>query len=642
MEKPKDLEIMLAQLTNNDVETRPDQFGGISINFDLSKPPFLIDGCDTIPKLFLKRCKELGSNKIAHREKKFGKWDSYSWKDYLERVLEISGALYELGFQHGDRLAILSECRKEWLYIDMACQCARGTCNGIYTTDSSEQIEYQLRHSGSSFLFLDDAEQLNKFLSISKKLPTLRKIIVLNRDKLRGFKQENIIFLDELYAIGKKFLKNGRAKILDIIEKGRPEDVAMLVYTSGTTGLPKGVMLDQNNLMYAQSAGKHVLPFSPADELFCFLPLCHIFERTTSVIGPIVNKTTVNFIESPDAFFENLQEVSPTYLAAVPRIYEKIFSNVNLLISDATSIGKLAYGRAMKIGKLKVKYERNSGKAPLFLIIEWYLWNLLVYRNILNLIGLGKVKRAVSGAAPISEELIEWFHALGLPLVEGYGMSETVAAMSVNLLDTNRVGTVGKPIPGSSVRISKLGEIEYKGPNVFKGYYNDTEKTKASFSPDGWFRTGDIGEVSNGYIKITGRLKDILITSGGKNISPANLENSLKFSPLISDAVIFGNGKKYLTALILPDQENLEKFAQENDIQYKDFYSLCKTKEINTRISNMINDLNRKVSRVEQIKDFRVLNVILNPEDEELTATMKIKRGILEKKYAPLIKEMYD
>jgi len=337
-----------------------------------------------------------------------------------------------------------------------------------------------------------------------------------------------------------------------------------------------------------------------------------------------------------------LQEVSPTYLAGVPRIYEKIFSNINLMISDATTIGKLAYNRAFQVGKLKSACQRGKKRVPFFLLIEWYLWKNLVFRNILNLVGLGKVKRAVSGAAPISEELIEWFHALGLPLVEGYGMSETVAAISVNLLESNYVGTVGKPIPGSSIRISNKGEIEYKAPNVFCGYHNDAKKTQEAFTADGWFKTGDKGELVDGYIKITGRIKDIIITSGGKNISPENLENGLKFSPFISDAIIFGDGKKYLTALIVPDQENLEKFAQQRNIHYLNFTSLCESNEINLLITEIVERVNAKVSRVEQIKDFRVLDLVLNAEDEELTATMKIKRNILEKKHALLIKEMYN
>ena len=624
------------------IKRKRDRVSQIRINTDLSQPPFLIDQCDTIPKLFLKRCLELGKNKTAHREKKYGKWVSYSWKFYLDRVFEISIALDKLGFEEGSSIAILSECRKEWLYIDLACQCLRGICTGVYPTDSAEQLEYQLIDSKSSFLFLDNAEQLNKFLSVNISLPKLKKVIVLEKKNLRGFKQKNVLFLEDLYEIGKKFRKHGTAKIIKKIEKGVPCDVAILVYTSGTTGSPKGVMLTQSNLMYAQSAGTHVLPFLPDDELFCFLPLCHIYERTTSVFSPVVNKTIVNFLESPATLFENLQEVSPTYFAGVPRIYEKIYSNVNLLISDATYIGKFAYYRALKIGKIKRSYQHKNELIPIFVLIEWYFWYFSVYRNILKIIGLGKVRRAVSGAAPISQELIEWFHALGLPLVEGYGMSETVAAMSVNLLESNVIGTVGKPIPGSQVRISNSGEIEYKGPNVFVGYYNDPKKTEDAFTSDGWFRTGDIGQLVDGNIKIAGRIKDILITSGGKNISPAYLENRLKFSSFISDAIIFGDGRKYLTALILPDQENLEKFAQENDIQYKDFSSLCQSVKINALITDMIHDLNRRVSRVEQIKDFRVLNVILNPEDEELTATMKIKRGILEKKYSSLIKEMYD
>ena len=642
MEKPKNMEMTLKE--NPDYKGGKNQEGvsQVSINSNLEKGPFLIDDCDTIPKLFLQRCIELGSKKTAHREKKFGKWDSYSWGYYREKVFEISGALHKIGFKKSDRLAVLSECRKEWLYIDIACQCLQGTCTGVYTTDSVQQLEYQLIDSGARFLFLDDAEQLNKFLSINKRLPKLRKVIVMDRKNLRGFAHKKVMFLDELYELGRKFLEHGRPAIIRKIEEGTPEDIALLVYTSGTTGLPKGVMLNQNNLMYAQSAGKRVLPFSSGDELFCFLPLCHIYERTTSVISPIINKTTVNFVETPDTIFENLQEVSPTYLAGVPRIYEKIFSNVNLMISDATIIGKLAYKRAFQVGKLKSAHQKEKKRMPFFLLVEWYLWKILVYRNILNLVGLGRVKRAVSGAAPISGELIEWFHALGLPLVEGYGMSETVAAISVNLLDSNFVGTVGKPIPGSSIRISNSGEIEYKAPNVFCGYHNDAKKTEEAFTPDGYFKTGDKGELVDGYIKITGRIKDIIITSGGKNISPENLENKLKFSSFISDSVIFGEGEKYLTALIIPDQENLEKFAQQKNIQYTNFSSLCQSKEINVLFSKILESVNSSVSRVEKIRDFRVLDLVLSAEDEELTATMKIKRNILEKKHAPLIKEMYN
>ena len=624
-------------------QTHPKQqfVGEVSINANLGQGPFYIDNCDTIPKLFLKRCNELG-NKTAHREKKYGKWDSFSWSYYLERVFEIAISLKGLGFEKGDRLAVLSECRKEWLYVDLACQCLGGICTGVYTTDSVEQLEYQLIDSGSKLLFLDGDEQLNKFLSIKNSLPDFHKAIVFDRKNLHTFEHENILFLEEIYKTGRELLESERSVIEEKIEEGLSEDVAILVYTSGTTGNPKGVMLNQSNLIYAQSAGKHVLPFDSEDELFCFLPLCHIFERTTSVLSPIVNKTTVNFVENPGTIFENLKEISPTYLAGVPRIYEKIYSNVNLMVTDATSIGKYAYNRALKLCRLNVQLRKKREQLPFFLRLEWTIWRLLVCRNILNLLGLGKVKLAISGAAPISEELIEWFQALGLPLYEGYGMSETVAAMSVNLPRFNRIGTVGRPIPGSSVRISDKGEIEYKAPNVFCGYYKDPNKTKSVFTHDGWFKTGDMGEISDGYIKITGRIKDILITSGGKNISPAHLENSLKFSPFISDTLIFGDGRKYLTALVLLDQENVEKFAQEKNIQYVNFSSLCQSIEISALIKKIIANVNRTVSRVEQIKDFRILDLVLTAEDEELTATMKIKRSILEKKHARLIKEMYN
>ncbi len=615
--------------------------GDVSINANLEQGPFFIDNCDTVPKLFLRRCRELGK-KTAHREKKYGKWESFTWSYYLERVFEISAALQTLGFEKGDRIAVLSECRKEWLYADLACQCLGGFCTGVYTTDSAEQLRYQLIDSGSRILFVDSDEQLDKFLSIKNFLPKLQNIIVFDRKNLVDFEQKNILFLEDLYEMGREVLEHERPVLEKKIENGLPEDLAILVYTSGTTGNPKGVMLTQSNLIYAQSAAKHVLPFVPGDELFCFLPLCHIYERTTSVLSPIVNKTIVNFVENPDTIFENLQEISPTFLAGVPRIYEKIFSNVNLMVSDATTIGKYAYNRALKVGKRRFKFGKKKKSIPFLLTLEWHIWKLLVHQNILRILGLAKVKRAVSGAAPISEELLEWFNALGFPLFEGYGMSETVAAMSVNLPDSNRIGTVGRPIPGSSARISDNGEIEYKAPSVFLGYYNDSKKTNSAFTSDGWFKTGDIGEISDGYIKITGRIKDILITSGGKNISPAYLENSLKFSPFISDAVLLGDGKKYITALIIPDQENIEKFAQENEVEYFDFASLCQNQHIRTLMENVVSSVNQRASKVEQIKDFRILDLVLTAEDEELTATMKIKRSIVEKKHARLIKEMYD
>ncbi len=613
---------------------------GIEINKNLSQGPFLVDGCDTLPKLFLKRCLEL-QKKIAHREKNLGIWKSFSWIDYYENVRLIGLGLYSLGLKRNDTVSIISEGRKEWIYTDIATQCMGAVCSGVYTTDSAQQLSFQLSNSDSVFLFLDTDEQLDKFLSIISEVPKISKVIVYDRKNLTNFNHDKIIFIDELYDIGREFLKTNVDLFEHEVEKSKPDDVAIIVYTSGTTGVPKGAMITQENLLYAGSTQKHMIRFFPSDELFCFLPLCHIYERTTSGLNPIMNKTAVNFAESIETVFENLQEVSPMYFAGVPRIYEKIHSNFTLALSEATNFSKSIYGLAIWIGLKKVEFELENGSSPLSIYLLNKFFDFLVFRNLRRMLGFDRVTKAVTGAAPISPDLIKWYLAIGVPLVEGYGMTETSAAMTVNIPESNKVGTVGKLYPGSFVRIADDGEIQFNSPSVFKGYYKNKDLTAEVFTDDGWFRTGDQGSYENHFLNITGRIKDIIITAGGKNISPAEIENELKFSKFISDALVVGDARKYLTALILIDQENVERYAQENRIQYSDFNSLCESVKIKKLIDNEVQKVNDKVARVEQIKKFRLIDVLLTADDDEMTATMKLKRGIVENKYKHLIDSMY-
>ncbi len=617
------------------------QVNGLSINADLSEGPYFIDGCDTLPKLFAKRCKELGE-RTAHREKDYGIWLSYSWNDFWNHARLIGYGLMSLGLKRGEVVSILSEDNKEWIYTDLAVQCIGGVGSGIYTTDSAKQVEYLVNDSDSRFLFLENDEQLDKYLEVKDKMPGLTKAIIFDRDGLHDFSDESVIFLDELYDLGRKFEKENPGRFEEEIEKSQPDDTAILVYTSGTTGMPKGAMISHGNMIYSLSSGAENAPTFATDEQICFLPLCHILERLFSGFGPIASKATLNFAESPETVFDNLQEVSPHTFVAVPRLWEKIYSRVSILVSDATPMQQWAFKKAMEAGMKKAEYEAEGKPVPGGTALAYRFWDRLVLRNLRRMLGMDRIRRGGTGAAPISPELLSWFASIGVPVLEGYGMTESSGVISINTFQDNKVGSVGLPVPGAEVRISPEGEIQYRAGNVFQGYWNKPEKTAETITDDGWLKTGDVGFVDNeGYVKITGRLKDIIITAGGKNITPAEIENRLKFSPYISDAVIIGDKRKYLTCLIMIDQENVEKFAQDRRIPFSNYKSLCAAKEVQDLIRGVIDDVNKDFARVEQIKDFRLIDILLTAEDDELTPTMKLKRSFVEQKHTGLIAEMY-
>lgn len=614
---------------------------GISVNADLLHGPFFIDGCDTIPKLFSKRCKKL-TTRTAHREKDLGIWKSYSWDDYYQNAQLIGLGLISLGLKRKDVVSILSEDNKEWLYCDMGVQCVGGIASGIYTTDSPSQCAYLINDSNTKFLFVENDEMLDKYLEIKEQVPDLIKVIVFDSDGLHDFEDDKVIFLSDLIELGAQQLKKTPDLFEEEIAKSQPQDIGLLIYTSGTTGKPKGAMVSQQNIMATQSAVLYAFKPEMSDEQLCFLPLCHVLERNTSVYTPIVGKSTVNFAESTETVFDNMQEVSPTIFTAVPRVWEKIYSGVSLLISDGTRLGKLAYKMAIDTGLKRAEYTIEGNQAPALLTLKYKFWDFVVLRNLRRMVGLARMRQATSGAAPISPELLKWYHAIGVPLVEGYGMTEGCGLTSVNNLATNKLGTVGPAIPGTSIRIADDGEIQMSGANVFPGYWNNAEKTAETMCDDGWLRTGDVGSLDeDGYLTITGRLKDIIITAGGKNITPSEIENKLKFSPFISDAVVIGDKRKYLTCLIMIDQENVEKFAQDQRIPFNNYASLCAADPVQDLIKTIVDETNKDFARVEQIKDFRLIDVLLTAEDEELTATMKLKRGYVEKAHKGLIDQMY-
>ncbi|MDX5359826.1 MAG: AMP-binding protein [Alphaproteobacteria bacterium] len=606
-----------------------------------SSAPIVLDGCDTPVALWAKRCKAFGA-RVCHREKDLGIWQSFTWTDYFEQARRIGMGLIALGLQRGEAVSILSEDRKEWLYCDYGIAAVGGIPSGVYTTDSAQQLAYLINDSGSTFLFLENDEQLDKYLEIRASVPTLRKVIVFDRKGLRDFHDDKVIFLDRLYELGDEAVTAHPGRFEEEIAKAKPEDVRMLIYTSGTTGPPKGAMISHLNVMYQITAGLEILETRPGDEQLCFLPLCHILERLVSTEFQVAVGTTINFAESPETVFENLQEVSPHVFTGVPRVWEKMYSRISIMRSEATAFGRWAFDRALAAGAARLAAIERGDSVPPLVALNHLAWDLLVLRNLRRMLGLDRCRRGTTGAAPISPDLLRWFGALGVPLVEGYGMTESSGVVSVNTPARNAIGTVGPALPRSEVRIAETGEVLVRGANVFPGYWNKPGKTAETVDAGGWLHTGDVGRLdASGNLTITGRLKDIIITAGGKNITPAEIESRLKFSPYVSDAVVIGDRRKYLTALVMIDQENVEKFAQDNRIPFTDFASLCAAPQVVDLIDGVVREVNRDFAQVEQIKKFRLIDVLLTAEDDELTPTMKLKRGFVENKHKALIDSMY-
>lgn len=606
----------------------------------MSYPPTVIDGAETTCQLFWQRVKKYGS-KVAMREKDFGIWQSISWNEYGEKARASGLGLVSLGLKRGETVSILSDNNPEWLFLDMGILGVGGVSNGVYTTDSSKQVEYLCRDSRTRIFVAENEEQLDKILEVREQLPELLKIVVLDMEGLRDFDDEMVISIDDLYRLGEAFHKENPDFWEEQIALSKPNDLAILIYTSGTTGPPKGAMISHRNLMFQISNLSPIVGFGSTDEQLSFLPLCHVAERSFSVFLPLFSGSVVNFVEGPDTVPENIREVSPTIFFAVPRIWEKFYSAITLQLKEATAFEQYAYKLAIGAGQ-EIAECKINGKTPnSWQNFKFWLADHLVLKNIKRLLGLDRAHYLGTGAAPISPDLIKWYLALGLNMYEVYGQTENVGVATTNLDGHFKLSTVGIAAPNTEVGISDAGEILLKGPHVFMGYLNQPEKT-AETVVDGWLHTGDVGYVDNeGFVKITDRMKDIIITAGGKNITPSEIENQLKFSPYISDAVVIGDKRKYLTCLIMIDHENVEKFAQDKDVPFTNFQSLCKSSEVLSLIRDEMEKVNKNFAQVETIKEFRLIEEILTAEDDELTPTMKLKRSFVNTKYKNLIDTMY-
>lgn len=597
----------------------------------------------TIPKVFRDTVSRHGS-RVAMRQKKFGVWQEYTWQEYEEQAKTVASALIELGCKAGDTISILGNNSPEWLWIDMGAQYIGCVSAGIYCTNSWQQCRYVIEHSESVLLFAEDEEQLDKWLEFKDETPALRKVIVWDLKGLRDFSDPAFMSFDRFLELGLLNMEKNRSRIEEMANNVQPSDTAILVYTSGTTGPPKGAILTHGGLTWLSGTIVSIDPeleISEQDEVMSFLPLCHIFERLFSFYINIQAGYTVNFVESLETVPENMREISPTIGYGVPRVWEKYYSTIMIRMSDATRFKRLAFTMAFRICKKAADLELDRQPVPVTLNILRKLFDFLVFRKLRERLGMGRMRIAYSGAAPIAPDVLRFYHAIGLKLLEGYGQTEGSGVSTFVTVANFKLGTVGLPLPGAEIRLSEEREIMLKSPALFKGYYKNPEATAETLK-DGWLYSGDIGEMDEeGYLKIVDRKKDLIITSGGKNIAPQYIENKLKFSPYINDAVVIGDQRKFVSALIVLDEDNVIKYAQDHKIQFSTYTDLTRHKRIRELIDAEIATVNKELARVENVRKFTILPKRLYQEDGEVTPTMKVKRRTINQMYHNEIEQIY-
>ncbi len=588
---------------------------------------------------------------IAMREKDFGVWQEVTWSMYWDTALDVAHGLLSLGVEPGDRVAIHSENRREWLYCDIATVAIRGITMGLYPTNPSAEVQYLLTDSGAKVLIAEDQEQLDKTLDVIDELPDLDWIVYVEPRGIRGrYDHPKLMYWEDFLARGRDHRQSNTGAVERLMAEAEPDDVVTLIYTSGTTGPPKGAMLTGRNVEFAINVlvdgGGFTDPAPSSDDIILsYLPLCHVAERIFTIWFNAAVGVQVNFAESIETVQQNLREIQPTILFGVPRIWEKIMAGVNIRMASASRFKRANYklwmGVAQDIGETLVK---TGGEHTTKTKILSAVGHVFLFRALRDRIGMRKVRYAASGAAPIAPEVLQFFMGIGVPMHEVYGMTENTAVATSNRPGRVKLGTVGEAHPGVQVRIDEAtGEIQTKHEGNFAGYWGKPEATAETFTDDGWLKTGDVGEFVDGtHLKITDRMKDIIITAGGKNISPSEIENSLKASPFIKEAIVIGDKRKYLTALIGIELDTVGEWAQRKRLTYTTYRDLAEKDEVQALVQKAVDEVNSKFSSVEGIKKFRMLPKELDHEDGELTATQKVKRSAITDMFGDLVESMYS
>jgi long-chain acyl-CoA synthetase len=595
---------------------------------------------ESVPAVFLATAAR-HPGRIALRRKRLGLWEAITWEEYAEQVRLVAHGLLALGVAPGERVGIVGENRPEWLYADIGIQSVGAWTTGIYTTSAAEQVHYVLEHAGCRVFVVEGEEQLDKALEVRGQLPALERIVVMDWEGLRTFRDPQVLMWEEFLDLGRAHRAAHPEALADRLARIRPDDVALLIYTSGTTGPPKGAMLTHRNILWTADALAGALGIDPHDEVLSYLPLSHIAERLLSVLVPARDGYTVNFVENLDTVLDNLREVAPTILFAVPRIWEKLFSAVDLHMREVDPFKRLAYRIGAAVGRRTAPYRQRGRRPPPALGLLDRLGDGLILRPLRRRLGLHRLRWSLSGGAPIAPDTLSYFWSIGVVVLQIYGQTEGSGPTTVHRRGDIRPETVGRALPGVEVRLAEDGEILVRGGNVFAGYFRDQEGTAAALR-DGWLHSGDVGVFEpDGHLRITDRKKDLFITAGGKNIAPQYIENKLKFSPYVNDAVVIGDGRRYLVALVVIDEENVTKWAQDRRIPFTTYTDLSQHQEVRDLIAAEVEAVNRTLSSPEQVKKFAILPRRLYAEDGDVTPTMKVKRKVVLDRYGDLIAQLY-
>jgi long-chain acyl-CoA synthetase len=587
---------------------------------------------------------------VAMRDKDFGVWQEVTWSEYWDRVLDVGHALLALGVDPGDRVAIQSENRREWLYTDLATVAVRGVTVGLYPTNPPPEVAYLLANSGAKILVAEDQEQVDKALAVAAKTPDLKWIVYTEPRGIRHrYTDSRLLAWEDLLALGRQHRAANAGAVEQRMAEATPDDIMTLIYTSGTTGPPKGAMLSVGNVEFAikvlvQEGGFTSPPPLDKDVTLSYLPLCHVAERIFTTWFNAGSGVQVHFAESIETVPANLREVQPTILFGVPRIWEKILAGIHIRLASASRLKRLSSRIGLQLAdRIGATLVRTGGQHTFGTRLLYAVGWVFFFRALRDRIGMRKVRYAASGAAPIAPDVLKFFMGIGVPMHEVYGMTENTAVATANRPGRVKLGTVGEPHHGVELRIdAETGEILTRHAGTFVGYWQDAGATARAVDPDGWLHSGDVGEWVDGtHVKITDRMKDIVITSGGKNIAPSEIENALKVSPFIKEAIVIGDRRPYLTALIGIELDTVGDWAQGRRIAYTTYRDLAEKPEVVALVQGIVDELNRSVASIEQIKKFRMLPKMLDHEDGELTATQKVKRAAVGQLFADLIESMY-
>ncbi len=590
----------------------------------------------TLTQLYFGACDRFRDRPVALRWKREGRWLPIGYRELADRVQDASAGLLALGIAAGERVAILSENRPEWAIVDFACLAARCADVPVYPTLPVKQVEYILRDSGAVAVCVSNRAQLDKIQEIRPTLPFLRQVIGFEP----GLEGPGVLGFEALLAQGRAARGRWPAWRDDALKVG-PDDLATIIYTSGTTGDPKGVMLTHGNIASNVAVCVKLLTVTDRDECLSLLPLSHIFERMAGHYLMFDAGVIINYAESIDLVPKNLVEIRPTVCCAVPRLYEKIYSKALESASAGPALKKKLFFWAKRVGEEWGDRTLGGKVIPLDLRFARMVADRLVFSKLRARVG-GRLRYFVSGGAPLSPEISKFFFAAGLPILEGYGLTETSPVIAVNTPSALKIGTVGRPVPGVEVKIADDGEILTRGPNVMRGYYNKPVATREALEPDGWFHTGDIGLLdAEGYLRITDRKKDLIVTAGGKKVAPQPIEGLLKLNKFISNAVLLGDRRKFPIALLVPNFERLEAWAKGEGLRWATRAELVALPQVESQLAAEARKNLRDLAQFEVPKKFLVLEHDFTIESGELTPKLSVRRKIVEEHYAERIEGLY-